>query len=445
MLPLIILAAIMAVVFYVYQLSRHVLLGFFSLLAVELLSFTFGTSQGLLAGFHLDPMDFIGICLLLAGCIRTARNMNRLHVSRLLALVYIALLTVSIVHGLVTYDLKSVANESRSLVPSVTGMLYFLTAPTDAKSMRRYTWLYLSFGIALCIVAILATVGLNVGSSAWAGGDLQTEQAAEGRALPSGAAAGIATCVFLSLGLGRSPKQQWLSKLMPTIFLVFAIYLRHRTIWIMLAVAIAVLPFVDGKLFRRLLPTIAIGFVLLAGFVVYGQALQGGVDVNQFSDSAQNEGTILWRIDSWKDLVLGEEQTLQSVLIGKSAGSGFHRLDLATGRSIDVAPHNEYITRYLRTGVIGAVCVMFFLIRPIKRLRALGRSDKMAVYPSVASWTISVFMIAVYGVTYGIDAHSFALVGICNALISSREPTLTGADRATSVWSLSMNSGSTIG
>jgi O-antigen ligase len=213
----------------------------------------------------------------------------------------------------------------------------------------------------------------------------------------------------------------------------------------MLAVAIAVLPFVDGKLFRRLLPTIAIGFVLLAGFVVYGQALQGGVDVNQFSDSAQNEGTILWRIDSWKDLVLGEEQTLQSVLIGKSAGSGFHRLDLATGRSIDVAPHNEYITRYLRTGVIGAVCVMFFLIRPIKRLRALGRSDKMAVYPSVASWTISVFMIAVYGVTYGIDAHSFALVGICNALISSREPTLTGADRATSVWSLSMNSGSTIG
>jgi hypothetical protein len=153
MLPLIILAAIMAVVFYVYQLSRHVLLGFFSLLAVELLSFTFGTSQGLLAGFHLDPMDFIGICLLLAGCIRTARNMNRLHVSRLLALVYIALLTVSIVHGLVTYDLKSVANESRSLVPSVTGMLYFLTAPTDAKSMRRYTWLYLSFGIALCIVA----------------------------------------------------------------------------------------------------------------------------------------------------------------------------------------------------------------------------------------------------------------------------------------------------
>ena len=69
MLLLIGLAVLTAVLFYVYQLSQHVTLGLASLLGVELLNFTFGTSQGLLSGFHIDPMDFIGICLLLAGCI----------------------------------------------------------------------------------------------------------------------------------------------------------------------------------------------------------------------------------------------------------------------------------------------------------------------------------------------------------------------------------------
>jgi hypothetical protein len=66
--------------------------------------------------------------------------------------------------------------------------------------------------------------------------------------------------------------------------------------------------------------------------------------------------------------------------------------------------------------------VIFFIMRPFTRLRALGRLDKAAVYPSVSSWTIATLMIAVFGVAYGIDSVSFALLGICNALISSPQP-----------------------
>jgi hypothetical protein len=439
---LILLAAFTAVLFYVYQLSQHVILGFVSLLGVELFNFTFGTDQALLAGFHIDPLDFIGICLLLAGCIRTARNMNRLHASRLIALAYIALLTVSIVRGFVTYDLKSVANESRGLVPSIVGMLYFLTAPTDAKSMRRYTWLYLCFGMALCVVAILATAGLNVGGTAWAkAGDLA---GLEGRVLPSDAAAAIATCVFLSLGLVRAAKRKWVYWVMPVIFLVFAIYLRHRTVWMMLAAGIVALPFLDGKMFRRLVPTLAVGAALFAGLVVFGQSLPGGVNANQFSDSAQNEGTFLWRLNGWKELVLDDEQTFLTIVIGKSAGSGYHRIDPITGQSLEVSPHSEFVARYLRTGVIGTTCIIFFITRPFTRLHTLGNVDNAAVYPSVSSWTIAVLMIAVFGITYGIGSISFALLGICNAVISNPESMRAGVNAEVDVWPLSVHSNAAI-
>jgi hypothetical protein len=435
--------AFIAVLFYVYQLSQHVTLGFVSLLGVELLNFTFGTSQGLLAGFHLDPFDFVGICLLLASGTRTARSMNRLHASRLFALVCMALLMVSVARGLVTYDLKTVGDEGRGLVASVAGMLYFLTAPTDPKSMRRYTWLYLYFGLALCVVAVLATAGLNVGGTAWARGS-DNLAALGGRALPASAAAAISTCVFLSLGLARNAKRKWAYSLMPTIFLVFAIYLRHRTVWTTLAVGVAALPFVDGRLFRRLVPTLAVGAVLLACLVVYGQSLQGGVSTDQFSESAHNDATFLWRLNGWKDLVMDDEQSILTVLIGKSVGSGFHRIDSVTGRSLEVAPHSEYISMYLRVGVIGAVCVLLFILRPINRLWHLSRLDNAAVYPSVSSWTITVLMIAVYAITYGLDAHSFALLGICNAMISNPLTVRGGVNADIGAWPLSMDPRSAI-
>lgn len=431
---IILLAAFTAVLFYVYQLSENVTLGLISLLGVELLNFTFGTSQGLFGEIHLDPLDFISICLLLAGCVRTARSMDKLYASRLIALAYIALLAASIARGLMAYDMKSIANEGRGLVPSLIGMLYFLTAPTDDKSMRRYTWIYLYFGMALCVVAMLATAGLDVGATAWAHVASLSDEGLNGRALPASGAAAIASCVFLSLGILRVSPRTLLTKLMPAIFLVFAVYLRHRTVWMMLIAGIVTLAFIDKRLSRRLVPALAVGAALFVGLIVFGQSFQAGVGLDQFSESTSNEGTLQWRLTGWKDLVLDDEQTLQTVTIGKSFGTGFHRLDAMSGHSIDVAPHNEYITRYLRVGLLGATCVAFFVLRPFTRLWAIGRLDKTAIYPSVSAWTVVVLMIAVFGLAYSIDFHSFALLGICNALISNPQSIRAGSDAEVAPW-----------
>jgi O-antigen ligase len=97
-------------------------------------------------------------------------------------------------------------------------------------------------------------------------------------------------------------------------------------------------------------------------------------------------------------------------------GSGFWRIDPVSDRYVGVAPHSEYIQEYLRVGVLGTVFMFFFAIRPLSRLWRISKLDPTAVYPSASAWGIIVFMTLVYGVTYGIEPHAYALIGIANAI-----------------------------
>ena len=412
MIALLALAAFALVLYYIFLLSRHVELGLMSLLAAELFDFAFGASRNLLGGIHLDPTDAVSICLLAAGLIRTGQTLKTVNLTRLLGIGYLVLFAFSLGRGFFFNGILTAANESRSFVGPLAAILYFLTAPVDDKSLRRYMSLYLLFGAALCLVAILAAAGLPVGMTAWA----STDAGVDGRYLPATGAEAVAVCSFISLALLRYWKGGIVNRLVPMMFFAIAIYLRHRTIWMMiLAGTIALIP-LDFKLFRRLLPAALIAVAAVAALAVYGGAVQGLVDADQFSRSATSSQTWEWRLNGWKELLFDEEQNILTVSIGKSMGSGYSRIDPDSYQMVDVGPHSEYVQEFLRVGIVGTLFIVLFVLRPLPKLWKLTKLDPNAVYPSASAWAIIVFLTLVYGIAYSIDPHAYALLGIANAI-----------------------------
>lgn len=414
MTDLIILVAFIAVLYYIYILSRRVEWGLMSLLAIQLYSITFGLNSGLFGGVHLNPHDGVCICLLAAGVIRSAQRLNSLNSTRLAALGYLAVFAVSLVRGLYANGVLTASNESRGFVGPLLAALYFVTAPTDNESLRRYAKWYLYFGAALCFVAALAAVGLPVGMAAL--GSLNSE-GTSGRYLPATGAEAIAICAFLSLAVYRYWGGGLLARSLPVMYFLVAIYLRHRTVWMMLLAGVAALVPLDARLFRRLLPYFLTAVGLVALLAVYGAGTDQLVSANRFSDSATNDDTLLWRINGWKELVLDEEQTTITILFGKSVGSGWWRIDPVAHVVLFVAPHNEYIQEYLRVGVVGLFLLLLALFKPLFKLWQFSKSDPLAAYPSTSAWAIIVLITLVGGMTYSIDAHAYALLGIAAALM----------------------------
>jgi hypothetical protein len=399
---------------YVYLLSRHIVLGLISLLGAELFSIAFGINSEQLGSIHLDPLDAVSICLLGAGIIRTAQTLRTINTSRLVAVGYTALLAMSLGRGFYSNGVLAAANESRSFVGPLVAVLYFLTAPADDRSVRKYFWLYLSFGAGLCLIAILAAFGLPIGMTAWATAD---KTAIDGRYLPATGAAAIAVCGFISLAWLQYRKRGLGTQLVPMIFMSAAIYLRHRTVWMMmLAGMIALIP-LDSRLFRRLLPAASVAAAAVAVLAFYGSSTQGLAGASQFSQSASNAQTLEWRLNGWKDLLWDGDQNVLTFAIGKSMGSGYLRIDPVSYQLVGVAPHSEYVQEYLRVGIVGIFLIVLLGLKPLLTLWKMTKIDPTLVYPSSSAWAIAVMVTLVYGLTYGIEPHAYALLGIANAIV----------------------------
>jgi hypothetical protein len=413
MTALITLAALALGLCYIYFLSRHVVLGLISLLCAELFSISFGINSQELGGIHLDPLDVVSLCLLAAGIVRTAQALRSLNTIHFISIGYAALFAVSLGRGCFLNGLLAAANESRSFVGPLVAALYFLTAPTDERSVRRYTWLYLSFGAALCLVAALAAAGIPVGMTSWSTADTT---AVDGRYLPATGAAAIAACGFISLAWLQYRKRGMGTQLLPMMFMAGAIYLRHRTVWMMMLAGMIALLGLDRRLFRRLLPAALLAAAAVAVLAFYGGSVQGFADTSQFSQSATSSQTWEWRLNGWKDLLLDDDQTVTTVAIGKGMGSGYLRIDPSSYQMTGVAPHSEYVQEFLRVGIFGTFFIVLFGLRPLSTLWKMTKIDPTAIYPSTSAWAVVVVATLVYGVTYGIEPHAYALLGIANAI-----------------------------
>jgi O-antigen ligase len=274
----------------------------------------------------------------------------------------------------------------------------------------------LYFGLGVAIVAILASVGLNIGAVAWLHDDPLGLEALNGRLLPSDAVVLLAFCFFLSLGQTYHRKSVVLSKWLPAVFFGLTLLLRHRTVWAVMVAGLILTFAKDRVLFRKIIPAGAFILCLMAGFtIVAGNAAQR-VET-QLSDSATNDDTWVWRVAGWQQLILGQQQSFTSVLFGRGIGGGYERFDPTKGGYNAAPPHSQYVMQFFNLGTFGLVLLLCLMIRPLRRLWKLSSTDNLAVEPSASAWTAVMVGIMVYSVAYDPPVEAYALLGIANAML----------------------------
>ena len=414
----------------VYLVVRRIEYGFYALLFANFYNYTFGLNSSALGRLHLDFLDAVSIILLLAGAIRTFTTLRTLPFIRVLSVFYLLLFLTTLIRGFQVYGIFTTSNESRGFVGPLLAILYFFDADLDEAAMRNLMRAFIAYGVGLCCVAALATLGLPIGQMAWA-----HQEVIDGRYLPAAAACGICLCAFISLSIYQYRKRGLINQLLPILFVAFVVYLRHRTVWMMLIAGCLSLVPIDGRLFRRFLPFAFLAMLGVTGFAVYQTAHSGDVGEEQFADSASNTSTLLWRVNSWFEVSQDVSHNALNIAIGEKMGSGYWRIDPETHTPTIAPPHSEYIQQYSRVGILGLLCILGFLILPIFRLWTINKIDPEWIYPSVSIWMTILCVLMVYGLTYNIDTVVYAFVGLVNGIVQRTDIRPQPAPSALDHWS----------
>ena len=414
---LVVISALLLEGVFIYFLSRDVLFGWASLLFVEWINWTFGSNASIIGGLHLSPPDIVNLTLMIAGVIRTIPRLRTPSTARLYASAYLTVFAFSFLRGAAIAGFPAASNESRTFVSLLAAMLYFLTAPVDDESIQKYVKVYMIYGAGLFLTAVLAYAGLPVGAIAWA--HEQGEAAINGRYLPSAAAAEMALAFFLALGRNARRPLGIISPLVPAMFFGMAVFLRHRTVWMMLIVCIACLTLLDRRTIRKFLPVLVVLATVAVGTQAFLSSAEKREEEDLFSDAATNSSTLAWRVNSWDEVISDPEQTPLTMIIGKPLGLGWWRFDPSSGRYVNLYPHNEYVAEFARFGVLGLLFLLLFLFRPIRILWRWSRGNRFAVEPTTSAWCIACIGLGTYGFTYGQEGSMYPILALAN-LIASR-------------------------
>jgi O-antigen ligase len=427
---LIALTLLSAFAFYVYFLWRSVYFGWLCLLTVELYEYSFGISQVNAGSIHLDVVDVVSLGLLISGVMRTLPRLAEKNTARMIALGYLAIFTISLIRGAISNTFITAANESRGFTPILISILYFLTAPVDTASLRKYIRAYLFFGLGYVVVAMLAYAGLHIGGAAWLHSSETAANTIEDRLLPAACALSLAVSFVYSLAWEEQSRYRKIFQWLPAVYLGTTVFLRHRSVWNALLFGLLCYVITDNRVLRRLVPMAVLSLLVVTAFAgvatltTQPESDSSGASTEEgISESVTDQGSLKWRIDVWTSVLLGQDQTFTTVVLGKGLGEGYITLNPSAGRWINAPPHSEYLTEYSRVGVLGVLFILWYLLRPLVRLWSLSRFARTAVAPSVSAWLTLIVAAIVYGITYTIPIDTYALVGIACAAVASWDAT----------------------
>lgn len=325
---------------------------------------------------------------LLVNLVRGRLVLKSLHVA---ALMLTLLMAASAVAGAMTFDLGAMVVEARPLLFVMVALLWGLSFSGEEAALA------VSIGrVSMATALALIAVGVYHGAVHGLGtadrlilDDLGTI-VQTGRILTSGQALllGLSAMALVA----RPPETR--VRFAPSIALVAAVVVvlsQQRTAALAIAVGVVAI-FLRSRSVQRATFVAVAGVVAVVLVFAYALGLGEGLRAD-LADSASNTGTYEGRLGSWKALV-GDATArgAAAIFFGRPFGSGFGRLE-AGGQWVEFAPHNWYLTVFLRTGLIGLLVLVWLLVAALRRawqLRdatwVLGGWVALAVFGWGYSW-----------------------------------------------------------
>lgn len=329
---------------------------------------------------------------------------TRLPIAAAALVVFVAIFAISFVRGLVGYDVQAAGVEFRRYLGFLVVAMYIFSFRPDPERRRGFMNWWLLGGALLCGLTLVR----------WVVAVLEGEP---GRLRVVGSRETLfiaqAMLIALHLFLLRDPKP-WL-RWAAIAFLPFVVLLQHRTVWIVLIVAIVVLAAREGRLRAPLAGLLAFGIIAVAlgALLIYGDE-----STAVLGQSATQGSTFTWRLIGWQALLEQHFADPVTAAFGAPFGAGFLRDLRELGYSVDVSPHNFYITMLLRGGPLALVC---FGIMYVYGLARTGRGANQLPEDALGYRTAFVLLLShlVFFLSYEPWAEQGVILGVALSLAAS--------------------------
>jgi hypothetical protein len=353
-----------------------------------------------LFGLAVYPADAITLVFFTVGLLEVTQLRVNLRGWILLWWLFGLLIALSTLRGVAVFGQATAVNEARSLLYFFFTMTWVLATQPSRLRLPMFS---LVLGWALVLVALYNAVTHGIGdanSGVFFDGQLRT-----GRILISGQALVLMLCaatVFLGKAGSRESRRR--SVISATVFLAVVVAAQHRSVWI--AAALAMTAVLVSSRRGRTSNQIFVLFIAGTWFALLGWSLGLLESVStELVDSALSTKTLDWRTSSWRALVSQAfDNGLAVVIGGEPFGSGFGRTIGARGWAT-AAPHNWYVTIFLRLGISGLIVLGVMLGAAFVRSRSVS-----------AEWMFSLVAVGVYGFAYTVDWYVAPWLGAAMAM-----------------------------
>lgn len=310
-------------------------------------------------GNNVYLLDVMAAAFLTVGMSRTELLRRNLGAASWFWWALGALILISLLRGLPEFGLGSATNEFRQFLYPFAALTWTMSLPRSenhpAALVGRYS-VWLGWGLVAVSAFHIAKYGLGSAAELIDSGSgiVQTT-----RPLVSGQALMLLMCAAVCLWLWRSERRRSYM-FHAAIFGVVVLVVQQRTVWSVATMAIiAVLAISRVRTKATVLAWLAAAGILLP-FLFMSSTVQDFA--SQLQSAAENSSTYDARSVSWQNLISqsvdgGEER----VIFGAPMGTGFGRLE-GIDRWVTFAPHNWYLTLYLRVGVVGLLLFAAFIV-----------------------------------------------------------------------------------
>lgn len=392
--------------------------GIFSVAGIVVLGQLWSTSWpavGHVGSIAVYPPDVVFASLLLAGLARISL-WGRASIAEAGVLILLVVLLASLLRGFAAFGANAAGNEARTMFYLAGGTLYFASSRLSGRVLRlfRSVWLGTAAILVLIAVAKLAAVYL----------DLPILRVAGVRGY-LGVLNGDATLILLQAMLlllfGESAStaaRRSATQAFAVVLFLAVLVMQQRTVWVAAATALAAGFTVGGRRLRGFALKVVVTLAALAGLALIAAPVrQALVLPNAVASSAEERGTLNWRIAGWKAIIAQTSGNVTDAAIGSPFGPGFERTLHVSGRTAttDVSPHSLYVRTYARLGILGLVVMLALLVGPLlAHSRARERS-----YPSGRMWVPLGITLIVYSVAYYLGPGQTVVLGMFLAASSS--------------------------
>ena len=340
-------------------------------------------------GTNIYPLDVLSVVFLMISFLDIKRLSDRLGSLRWMWLGFGVTIVSSLAWGILTIEAGAAVNEFRAFLYPFAAISWVVSLDWNQNFRRFSDSLPMILGWLLVVVAAYHSARFGLGG-AGEFVDPSTGLEQTTRPLVSGQALVLLFCTVMSIRTWAETNRK-LPLASAIVFGLTVLVVQQRTVWAVAAAMIVAFYFSSPER-RRGKSVIAAVVVVWALLVVLSSNIVGDL-ISKVVAAANDSATYDARVVSWQNLIAESfDKGLATVLFGAPFGTGYGRFE-GVGRWVEFAPHNWYVTLFLRVGLVGTSLFLLFLAGACFRvLRDRGDAAQLLILVGtvVYCWAYSV-------------------------------------------------------